>query len=64
MDNMSDLSSDLSSAAVDTSIANIVINPTKKYYRKTAHRYVLSIRLPQFIFINAIITLLVITLLF
>lgn len=62
MDNMSDLSSDMSAAAVDTSIANIVINPTKKYYRKTAHRYVLSIRLSQFIFINVIIALLVMSL--
>lgn len=38
MDSMSDLSSNLST--VDTSVSNFVNNSTKKYYRKTAHRYV------------------------
>lgn len=50
MDNMSDLSSGLSSAAVDTGLSNNVINPTKKYYRKTAHRYVLCIQLWRLLF--------------
>lgn len=38
MDNTSDISSDLSTMGVATGVSNILINSTKKYYRKTAHR--------------------------
>ncbi|VVC33953.1 Hypothetical protein CINCED_3A008224 [Cinara cedri] len=36
MDDTSELSSDIST--IDNSVSDLVINPTKKYYRKTAHR--------------------------